>query len=106
DADAQAVGRPLLRQASDVEGEGQVAAHVLAQVLPVEPDAGPIHRRPEPEADAPATPARVQLELGLVPGGPEVVAGVIEQVVPAARHGDLPRRGQAALEPAIAFPAV
>ncbi len=88
-------------EAGDLEGEGQVAAHMLTQVFAVQPDPGVIDRRAEAQVDAAAGPARIELEFGLVPGRAEVVAGVVEQVIPAAGHRDRAgARRQAGFEPA------
>ena len=106
DADRQPVGRPVPRQAADVEGERQMAAHVLAEVLAVEPDPGVVNRRTEAQANPAAAPARVEVEVGLVPGGPEVIARVVEQVVPATGHRDLARRRQAGREPPVGLAPV
>ena len=76
----------------DVGGEGQVTAEVLGHERPVDPDLGRVVGRADAQQHPLASPALWDPHLGAVPRETQVVARVVEQVVPAAGHGDRARR--------------
>src|SRR6516162_3382356 len=64
-----------------------MTADMLAQQVSVEPSLCPVHRRAE--AKNQLTPGiGLGPEFGFIPSGPAIAFRVVEQVVPAAWHGD------------------
>ena len=78
----------------DVGGERQAAAQVLRHQAAVHPHLGGVVRGAHAQEDPLPAPGRRDPGLRTVPGEPQVVARVVEQIVPAAGNHDRSRGGQ------------
>ena len=103
DLDRDPHGAAGLRDAGEVGLERRIPALVRGDLDAVGPHGRAVRDSFEGEGDAAVGPARRDPDLGLVPGGADVVAqcGIDEDVVVARGHGHLAGLGQRGVLPLL-----
>jgi hypothetical protein len=82
-----------------IELERQMAAEMAAHRLAVDPDLGRVGGGAEAQHDLLPAPGRRHDNAPQIPGDAQIVARVLELLVPAGGHGDAARRRQGAEPP-------